>query len=233
MSRRLLIGAVLAVVLIAMAGQAQAKLSLGSTQSSKQASIGQGGEGSFRIFLFNAHQEEEVEIYLGVYDDAGLSVRVEPESLVVPYSEPGKCAASGPGYACLGTPEGDVSARAVTVRVSVPFEAEPGEHIVVAYAATERQEGTLGSAQVRRFYFTVYVEEGEGIGLGEEIRAEAGGEEEPEIPEAPNETGSTGETGEGLPGSITGAVTGIPVLGPLVLACVIIIFMVLRRLKRI
>lgn len=232
MTRRLLIWIVLALVLVTVAGQAQAKLSLGSSQSSKQALIGQGGEGYFRIFLFNAHQEEDLEIYTGVYDEGGLSVSVEPESLVVPYSEPGKCAAVGPDYVCLGTPEGDVRARAVTVRISVPLGAEPGEHGVVVYAATEKQEGTLGSAQVRRFYFTVDVEEEEDIGVGEEVNAEAGGEEEPETPEAQNETGISGETGAPS-GSITGAVTGIPVLGPMVLVCVVIMFLVLRRFKRI
>ena len=232
MERRLLIGFVLAVVLIVMAGQAQAKLSLGSTQSSKHATIEQGSGGSFRIFLFNAHQEEELGVYTGVYDDADLSVSVEPGSLVVPYTEPGRCTRIDPDSVCLGTPQGDVRARVVAVSISVPFGAELGEHGVVVYAATERQEGTLGSAQVRKFYFTVYVEEGEGVGLGEEIQAEAD-EEEPVLPEEPEEPETPEEVGDVITDSITGAVTSIPVFGPYILAGILVLLVILRRLKRI
>ncbi len=234
--RKLLIGFVLLVILIAMAGQAQARLSLGSTQSSKHAAIEQGGEGSFRIFLFNAHQEEDLEIYLGVYDYGGLSVSVVPDSLVVPYTEPGRCTESDPDFVCLGTPQGDIRTRTVTVRISVPFKAGLGEHGVVVYAATERQEGTLASAQIRKFYFTVDVEEGEGAGLGEEVQAEVG-EEEPGLPEEPGEPEEpvmdTGEEEYGLDDAITGAVTNIPVFGPYVLLAVLLVFLALRRLKRI
>jgi hypothetical protein len=234
MDRRLVGLAILTLFLTGLAGQAQAGISLGSTQSSKHATIEQGGEGSLRIFLFNAHQEEDLYIYTGVYDDGGLSVVVEPESLTVPYTEPGRYTESEPGFVYIGTPQGDVRARAVTVRVSVPFKAELGEHKVVAYAATERQEGTLGTAQIRKFYFTVDVEEGEGIGLGEEIRAEAG-EEEPSLPEEPEgpEGPEEPEGLDSLPDSVTGAVTDIPVFGPYILAGVLVLFLILRRVKRI
>jgi hypothetical protein len=232
MTRRLLMGLVLAVILIAMAGEAQAGISLGSTQNSKHAAIEQGGEGSFRIFLFNAHQEEDLEVYAGVYSDGGLSVSVEPGSLVVPYTEPGQCTGSEPDSVCLGTPEGDVRARAVTVRVLVPFGAVPGEYGVVVYAATERQEGTLGTAQVRKFYFTVDVEEGGGAELGEEIEAESGKEEQ-SLPGEPGEPEGPEEPEEGISDSITGAVTGIPVFGPYILAGILALLLLLRRLKRI
>ncbi len=241
MDRRLLGAVILALVVAGMAGQAQARISLGSAQDSKHAIIKQGEETSFRIFLFNVHQEDDLEIYMGVYDDGGLSVQVEPERLTIPYTELGRCTESEPGFVYIGTPRGDVKAKAVSVSVSVPLKAEFGEHKVAVFAATERQEGTLATAQIRKFYFVVDVEEGTGIGLGEEMRTEADeengepdtgtpektrGEEEPKKPKGPDE-------GSGTDGSITGAVTGIPVFGPYVLAVVLLAFLVLRRLKRI
>lgn len=238
---RILFGvAVMVTILSGMSGQALAGISLGSAQGGRHAEVAQGGEVLFRVFLFNAHQEDDVEVYTGVYEDGGLSVSVEPERLLLPYTEPGDCSGGGPGYACLSTPQGDVSAREVTVRVSVPFRARLGEHRVSVYAATERQEGTLASAQVRKFWLTVDVRGSEETGLGEEVLTGAGEEtrEQPGEECGPDDLEGPGkpegnEEGESLPDSVTGAVSGIPVFGPWLLLAALLALLVLRMVKRI
>jgi hypothetical protein len=226
------------MVLLGVAEEVQAGISLGSAQDGKYVAIEQGGDTSFRIFLFNVHQEDDLEVYLGAVEDGGLSVEIEPDYLTIPYTEPGRYTEPEEGYVFLGTGQGDVKAKPVRVRVSAPLYADPGRYEVIVYAATKRGEGLVGTAQVRKFFFTIDVGIEEGLGVeeeevktGAEEESQGDGEEEPQEP-GDSEEGISLE-GQERGDSITGAVTGVPVFGPIVLAGVLLLLLVLRLLKRI
>ncbi len=244
--KRLLSGiAVMVLVLAGISAQAQAGISLGSAQGSKYAIIEQGGNTSFRLFFFNIHQEEGIEIYTNVQSDGGLMVEIDQERLTIPYAEPGRYTEGEPGFAYLSTPKGVVKAKPVTVRVSSLLSAEPGEHDIVVSAVTERQEGTIGTVQTRKFYFTVKVEGKESIELEEDIKTVLG--EQPDMPgESPEkppedgkdqnpeeDTGGIARTVREAMDSITGAVSVMPAFGPFVLIGVVVLFIALRHLKKI
>jgi hypothetical protein len=234
--RRALVWMLIAGVMMAgLADLAESRISLGSAQGLKSLALEQGGSGSASIYLFNMHQEEDLEIYLGVIEDGGLMVEVEPEVMVIPYSRPGEVEGECP---VIGTSRGDVLAREASVRFSVPFNAQEGDHEVVVYAATQRQGGAVGSAQVRKFYFNVKVEGAIPGGLAEQVETEAGEEEALEVPQEPeeeepqqSEEGDVSE--EEIGDSITGLVTRLPVFGPYLLAGIIVLLVLLRMVKRI
>jgi hypothetical protein len=216
----------------------QASVSLGSAQGSKHANINQGEEVDFTVYLFNVHQEGGMNIYTGVQEDGGLSVRISPESLEVPYSEPGRHD-NDEGFSIIRTSSGYVRAVPVTVNVRVPLSSQEGRYEVSVYAATEKQAGAVGAAQTRRFSFTVDVGEGESLNLGEEMSTEAGvepdiegGRDDSNPEESVEEEKDAGSTDNAID-SITGAVTSTYVIGPFLLIGVVALFMVLRRLKRI
>ncbi len=241
MRRLILLLTVAALAMQAMGQAAEAGPSLGSAQGSSRGSIEQGGETVFRLYLFNTQQEEGVKVSLGTEKGSGLAVSISPAELELPYSEPGRALEPEPGFVFIGTPEGDVRARQVTVRVSAPLSAEEGVYEVVVYAATERGQGTVGASQTRRFRFTVEVGEGESQAMEQGVQAQSPKQEdadENETREGDDSDSSGKDEQEGLQGeeeggSITGAATGIPVFGPLILMAAIGLLVALRLLKRI
>ena len=238
---RLLIIIAMTMLLVCLPLTAEGRISLGSAQDAKHATIIQGGEASFRLLFFNVHEEGDIDVYAGVYDNGGLSVDIEPDRISVPYTRPGRYTENEPGFVYLGTPEGDVKAKPVTVRVSVPLSAEPGRHEVVLYAATERQEGIMGTSQTRRFFFEVDVREAdskEAERTLETVTEDSVNEEHKykQEPEPENETrkkNGINDAASDDSDSITGAVTNVPLFGPALLAGIVLMFVILRLLKRI
>jgi hypothetical protein len=228
------------LLLVLSTGSVQAGISLGSSQNAKHAFAEQGEKTEFRIFLFNVHQENDLKIFTGVYKDGDLVVELDQDSLLVQYSEPGKVD-NEPGYVYISTSMGVVKARVIQVTVEVPLSAEPGDHEIVVFAATERGEGIVGTAQTRSFFFTVTVGQGDSEEIGEELLTETGEDTgEPETnnlsgPEKPQDKDEP-ENPTGIQDavdSITGAVTSGPLIGPFVLIGVAAAFIILRRKKRI
>jgi hypothetical protein len=226
------------LVVSAQGGSGHAALSLGSTQAYNKAAISQGGEAEFRVFLFNVHQEDDIVLYAGVRSDGGLSVKIDPEYMSIPYYEPGSRVDLGDGFVPLSTPEGSVMARVMRVTVGAPLSADPGTHYIEAYVATERERGTLGTAQTRTFRFEVDVEEEETDSLQQQVDSagnennDPGNSDEESPGEPSQETGVIEAAGKGAD-SITGNVTEVPMFGPFVLVAVVLVLVALWRLKKI
>lgn len=241
---RIILGIILACMLL-IPSTALGASSLGSSQSSRSSDIFQGEQTTFRIFLFNVHQESDIEIYLGVLESGGLDIELSHEEIIIPYTEPGKFYESDPGFVYIGTSAGDVKAKEVVVRVKAPLTIEPGKREVSVFATTRKDSGTVGTAQVRRFFFDANVlsQEREEVIDEVETRAEESNSSET-IPKRDEQT----EDNEGINAAkedevlelsqdmglpITGDVSAIPVFGPIVLLAVALIAIFLWRQKRI
>jgi hypothetical protein len=143
----------LSVAMIPLAG---AKLSIGSATGVKAAQALPGETVSFKILLFNAHEDPAMHVRMESEQPRGWIVDIEPDEFDLPISKPGDTAPEA-GYEIVGTAEGDVKARPVTATIKVPGYSAQGNYEIKVLASAGKQGGVLSMSLVRSFYFGVEV----------------------------------------------------------------------------
>jgi len=147
------------IMFLLMTQTARSATSLGSVTDAKTADASAGGTVTFRVLMFNAHENSTLSVVSDAEGPEEWDVFVQPESFDLLFSPPGYHTAEE-GYECLGTGEGDVMARVVSVSAGIPAYAEPGRYDIRLTSRAGKAGGSMNMRQSRTFRFTVIVRDG-------------------------------------------------------------------------
>ncbi len=145
--------------IVIMAVPAGAGIPMGSVTARDHAAAECGGSAGFKILFFNIHEKSAIRVEMGTGDNPeGWEVSADPESMVLPYTEPGEHDPEE-GYEYLNMPGagGIIKVKQVTINVDIPDPEKPGTYEITATARTASGEGSISMAQSRSFDFTVEV----------------------------------------------------------------------------
>lgn len=244
---------VFAMVLINSVIVAEAALSLGSVQVTKSASLSAGESVRFKILLFNAHDTNDLFITASYESPAGWDVSVSPSAFMIPYREVGDVSKED-GFEFLGTGAGDVKAKPVWINVRVPEDEFSGTYEVRLVIRAKKGSSGVSMSQSRTYKYSIEVlgaeqeqtQEEEEEQQSEEKEQQKSSQQTRPEQESPatlpqenipgityNQSDEFREQAEDRINGLTGMIISNPMVAPVALSLAVIVFLVLRYLKRI
>ncbi len=243
---------VFAAVIINSIAFVEAGISLGSVQVKKTATVNAGESTQFKLLFFNAHEIQGMYITTDYESPDGWVVSVNPSEFMLPYRAVGD-KTNEEGFEILGTGSGDVKAKPVFVNVKVPQDEESGTYTIKIKVHTKKQGSGISMTQSRNYVFRVVV-------ISQNTKTKKNKEEEHKASSQPKQsknrrekmflepinpergnakgivTSNTTETRNKLErdvDNVTGMLLTNPVVAPISICLVVIVFFVMRYFKRI